>query len=177
MLSNHFSILKNIFSYFILFSLWLNELEVLVGGEESDEHWHLGDLNVSSSVNIEVSPSLLEVGGHVGILFSTADVFVGAENFSSGGVGSWLVHPEFSSWLSTLISGGLLGLLLESVVLNHGSHEDIIIVGGEVSWHSRFSVVSGGSDGSGESWLEVITLNFDGRGGGADGSKSEEFHF
>jgi len=150
MLSNHFSILKNIFSYFILFSLWLNELEVLVGGEESDEHWHLGDLNVSSSVNIEVSPSLLEVGGHVGILFSTADVFVGAENFSSGGVGSWLVHPEFSSWLSTLISGGLvlLGLLLESVVLDHGSHEDIIIVGGEVSWHSRFSVVSGGTNGS-----------------------------
>ena len=142
-------------------SLWLDELEVLIGSEESNELWHLDDLNVSSSVHIEVAPSLLEVGIEISSKVSSADGLVGAENFRSGGFGSKFVHPEFSSWLSTLISGGLvlLGLLLESVVLDHGSHEDIIIVGGEVSWHSRFSVVSGGSDGTGESWLEVVSLS------------------
>ena len=160
MLSNHFSILKNIFSYFILFSLWLDELEVLVRGEESDELWHLDDLNVSGSVNIEVSPSLLEVGGHVSIELSTADGLVGAENLSTGGVCGSLVHPEFSSWLSTLVSGGLVlgSLLLKSVVLDHGSHEDVIIVGGEVSWHSWLSVVGAGTDHTRVSWLEVVTL-------------------
>jgi len=95
---------------------------------------------------------------------------MGAENLGGSGLGGELVHPEFSGWLSTFVSGGfvLSGLLLKSVVLDHRSHEDIIIVGGEVSWHSWFSIISGGTDGSRESWLEVVSLNLDGVGGGAE---------
>ena len=49
----------------ILFSLWLHELEVLIGSEESDELWHLDGLDISGSVNIEMSPGLGEVSAEV----------------------------------------------------------------------------------------------------------------
>ena len=94
MLSNHFSILKNIFSYFILFSLWLDELEVLVGGEESDELWHLDDLDVAGSVNIEMSPSLGEVGGEVSISGGTGESFMSGEDFGGGSLGLSIGHGE-----------------------------------------------------------------------------------
>merc|ERR1711916_300600 len=112
---------------------------------------------------VEVSPSLLEVGVEVSGEISTADGLMGAKNLGGGGLGSELVHPELCGWLSSLVAGGLvlLGLLLKSVVLDHGSHEDVIIVGGEVSWHSWFSIVSAGTNHTVVSWLEVVALNLD----------------
>ena len=130
-------------------SLWLDELEVLIGGKESHEHWHLGDLNVSGLVHIEVTPGLGEVGVEICGEFSTADFLVGAENFGGSGLGSSFVHPESSSWGTFFILG------LESKVFDHGSHEDIIIIGGESLWGN--SGISGGTDGSRESRLEVIS--------------------
>ena len=69
------------------FSLWLDELEVLVGGEESNELWHLDGFEFTGLVDIEMSPSLGEVGGEIGIEVSSADLLVGAEDFLSAGGG------------------------------------------------------------------------------------------
>ena len=109
------------------YSLWLDELEVLIGGKESNELWHLDDLDVSSSVDIEVSPSLLEVGSEVSSEITTANSLMGAKNLRGGSLGSEFIHPEASGWLSVFV------LLFESVVLDHRSHEDIIVVTSE-SW-------------------------------------------
>lgn len=94
-------------------SLWLDELEVLIRGEESDEHWHLDDLDITGLVNIEMSPSLGEISSNVGIEFSITDFLVGAENFLSSGGGGGLVHPESTGW------GTILILSFESVLRDH----------------------------------------------------------
>ena len=72
------------------FSLWEKELEVLVGSEESDELWHLDGFEFTGLVDIEMSPSLGEVGGEIGIEVSSADFLVGAEDFLSAGHGFFL---------------------------------------------------------------------------------------
>ena len=78
---------------------------------------------------------------------------MGAENLGGGGLGGELVHPESTGWGTILILG------LEGIFGDHGSHEDIIIIGGESLWHN--SGVSGGTNSSGESWLEVVSLELD----------------
>ena len=62
-------------------------MEVLVGGEESKELWHLDGLESTGLVNIEMSPGLGEVGGEIGIEVGTADFLVGAEDLLSAGGG------------------------------------------------------------------------------------------
>ena len=128
-------------------------MEVLIGSEESDELWHLDDLDVSGSVDIEMSPGLGEVGGEVRGEFFTADFLMGAENLGGSGLGGEFVNPESTGWETILILG------FESVAVDHGSHEDIIGISRESLWGS--SGVSSGTDGTGESRNEVVTSELD----------------
>lgn len=136
---------------------WLDELEVLIRCKESNEHWHLDDLNLSDLVHIEVSPGLVEVGVEVFLESLTRELLVGGENLLGGGVGSGLGHPESSGWGTSWVGGGLWGLGLNSVVLDHGSHEDIIIITSE-SWGGN-SLVGLGSDHARVSWNENVSAN------------------
>jgi len=152
----------------------LTELHVLVRAEESHKLWHLDDLNESGLVDVEVSPCLLEVGVHVVIEEFSSESLVGSEDLLGGGVGGGLVHPELSRWLTsdgkTVVELLNWGLLLESVVGDHGSHEDVIGIGGE-SWGDGSLVVGGFVVEDGE----VVFLDLDG-GGEADEGSNDEFH-
>ena len=80
---------------------------------------------------------------------------MGVEDLGSGGSGGGFVHPEMSSWL-TFIWCILSSLGLEGVLLDHGSHEDIIGISREV-WGDDSLVLTIGStilDGvPGVEWL------------------------
>ena len=67
---------------------WVHELEVLIRGEESNEGWHLDNLNLSNLVNIEMSPGLVEVGGKVLLELLTGESLMGGEDLLSGGEGT-----------------------------------------------------------------------------------------
>ena len=69
-------------------SLWVHELEVLIRGKESDELWHLDNLNSSGLVHIKVSPGLVEVGGEVLGELITGELLMGGENLLGGSEGS-----------------------------------------------------------------------------------------
>ena len=151
------------------FSLWEKELEVLVGSEESDELWHLDGLESTGLVNIEMSPSLGEVGGEVSIEVSSADFLVGAEDFLSAGHGFLLSDGGDGG------NSGLLGLFLLllgfflDVVGEDGSHEKIIIISSESidiwDWNENvlfFFFIIGGVGGGvveldvGSHWWSVV---------------------
>jgi hypothetical protein len=89
-------------------------LEVLVGGEESKELWHLDGFETTGLVDIEMSPGLGEVGTKIGIEIGTADFLVGAEDFLSASGGLIFINGT---------TGGVVG--------EDGSHEKIIIISGE----------------------------------------------
>ena len=127
---------------------WL-EGHVLVRAEESHELWHLDDLNLSSPVNVEVSPGLGEVGVEVVLEISSGLALMGLEDLSRGSSGGGFVEPEVSGW------GSVLVLLLESVLLDHGSHEDVVRIGGESGWGD--SIVSALSGHLVLSWDEEFT--------------------
>ena len=101
------------------------EVHLLVGAQESHELWHLDGLDLAGSVHVEVSPGSWEVGLEVVGSSGTGESLVGVEDLAGGGSGGTLVHPEGSVWRAILV------LALESVLLDHGSHEDVIRVGGE----------------------------------------------
>jgi hypothetical protein len=63
-------------------------LEVLIRGQESDEHWHLDHFDLSSNVNVEMSPGLGEVGIEVLLELITGESLMGGENLLSGSVGT-----------------------------------------------------------------------------------------
>ena len=86
----------------------------MVRSEESEELWHLDGFESTGLVDIEMSPSLGEVGGEVSIEISTADFLVGAEDFLSAGGGLGFGDGT---------SSGVVG--------EDGSHEKIIIISGE----------------------------------------------
>merc|ERR1711907_156205 len=71
---------------------------------------------------------------------------MGGEDLRGGSEGSGLVHPEFSRWLTSGLGAIVvlsdLGSLLKGVLLDHGSHEDIIGISGE-SWGGNSLVVGG----------------------------------
>ena len=104
------------------------EGHVLVGSEESHELWHLDDIDLTILGDIEVSPGSWEVGVEVLLLGITGESLMGLEDLGSSGSGDSLVHLEVSIWRTVLV------LTLESVGLAHGSHEEVIIITGEVSW-------------------------------------------
>ena len=136
----------------------LTELHSLVGGEESHEQRSLDDLDDANSVDIEVTPGLVEVGVHVLGKSLTGELLVGSEDLLSGGSGTSLVEPELARGLAVLTIG-IAGLLLDGVVGDHGSHEDIIIVGGESSWdHSSVGL---GTESSGIIWDEEVSTELD----------------
>ena len=111
-------------------SAGLSEGHVLVWAKESHELWHFNDFNSSNLVDIEMSPCLLEVGIGVCLKGVSWESLMGIKNFVWGSECGLLVHPEFSWWLSTgfgsIVVLDNLGLLFKSVLLDHGSHEDII---------------------------------------------------
>ena len=100
----------------------------MVGGEESHELWHLDDLDLSALGDIEVSEGSWEVGVEVLLLGITGKSLMGLEDLGGGGSGGGLVHDEVTVWRTILV------LTLKSVGLAHGSHEDVIIITGEVRW-------------------------------------------
>jgi len=134
---------------------WVHELEVLIRGKESNELWHLDNLDLANLVDVEMSPGLVEVGGKVLVELVTGESLMGGEDLLSGSEGSCLGHPEFSSWGTSSVGVGLWGLGLDGVVLDHGSHEDIVGIGSE-SWGGN-SLVSRGSNHARVAWNEVIT--------------------
>ena len=128
-------------------------MEVLVRSEESEELWHLDGFERSGLVNIEMSPSLGEVGGEIGIEVGSADFLVGAEDFLSAGGGFSLSN----------------GTVLLDVVGEDGSHEKIIIISGESigiwDWNENvlfFFFIIGGVGGGvveldvGSHWWSVV---------------------
>jgi hypothetical protein len=100
----------------------------LVRGEESHEHWHLDDLNDSGSIDIKMSPGLVEVGLKISLEGSTLEFFMGGKDLLGSSSGGGWVHEELAGWET------FLGLELEGEVKDHGSHEDVVVVGGESSW-------------------------------------------
>jgi len=108
------------------------EGDVLIGHEESHELWGIEDWDVSGSVNIEVSPGFGPVGVEVVNLSLSSDVLVGGENFLSEGSGGGFGESENTGW-DTFFGGMFLG-----VVLDYGSHEDIIRISRESSWGNSF---------------------------------------
>ena len=147
----------------------LTEGHSLVRGKESHELRHLGDLDFTNSVDIEVSPSLGEVGGEVSIEVSSADFLVGAEDFLSAGHGFLLSDGGDGG------NSGLLGLFLLllgfflDVVGEDGSHEKIIIISSESidiwDWNENvlfFFFIIGGVGGGvveldvGSHWWSVV---------------------
>ena len=102
------------------------EVEGLVRGEESHEHWHLLNSDHAGVSHIEVSPGsgevILEVLGLLGSLKS----LVGLENFSGSSSGLSLSHEELS------VGGSILVLSLLGVGHDHGFHEKIIGSSGKV---------------------------------------------
>jgi len=161
-------------------SAGLTERHVLVGAEESHHLWHLDDLNESSLVDIEVTPGLGEVGVDVVIEHLAGETLMGGENLLGGGEGRGLVHPELSTWLTTSLKAvgvlNNLGSLLESVLLDHRSHEDIIGVSGESGWGD--SLVVGGLmvEWGVVLWNWVIVLVELGSTNEANKSSNGEFH-
>jgi len=112
----------------------LAELHALVGAQEAHKLRHLDDLDVAGEVNIKVAPGLVEVGVEVLLESGAGQALVGVEDLLGGGVGSGLVHPEFSTGLAVdLVAISILITVssLESVLLNHGAHEDVVGIGGE----------------------------------------------
>ena len=63
---------------------------------------------------------------------------MGLEDLISSGLGSSLVHPEVARCES------LLGLLLEGVVFDHGSHEDIVGILSKSSWGHSLVLANNG---------------------------------
>ena len=108
----------------------------MVRGQESHELRGLNYLNSSITVDIEVAPGLVEVGIHVLRETLTLKSLVGSENLLGGSECILLAQPEGASWLTTNLASIIELLnwssLLEGVCLNHGSHEDVVGVRGEV---------------------------------------------
>jgi len=127
-------------------SAGFSEGHVLVWAKESHELWHFNDFNSSNLVDIEMSPCLLEVGIGVCLKGVSWESLMGIKNFVGGSECGLLVHPEFSWWLSTglgsIVMLNNLGLLFKSVLLDHGSHEDIIGVWCE-SWGGNSVIIVG----------------------------------
>ena len=143
------------------------EGDVLIGHEESHEAWSVEDWDASGLVDIEVTPCFGPVGSEVINLSLTFDGFVGFENFHGESSGGGFGKGENTGWFS------IFGGTFLSVVLDDGSHEDIIRIGGESFWGD--SAVSSSSEFTRLSWL-VDTLEGDGGSGGDKGDKCE-FHY
>ena len=123
-------------------------MHALVGAEESHEHWGLDDLDGTVTVDVEVGPGLVEVGIHVLGGGSSLETLVGSKNFLSSVLHVLLAHHEGASWLSTDL-GAIIelldwGSLLVSVLGDHGSHENVVGVGGEV-WGDNSLILTIGS--------------------------------
>lgn len=90
---------------------------------------------MAGQVDVEVAPSLLEVGIEVGLEGRARETLVGVEDLLSSSISSGLVHPEVSTGLAVDLFSSLRVLVavtfLDSVVLDHGAHEDVIGVSRE----------------------------------------------
>ena len=146
------------------------EVEGLVGGEESHEHWDGLNTDETGLVDVVVSPGSWEVGLHVGGELSTLESLMGGEDLSSGGLGLGFVHDEDTGWGTVLI------LTFEGVVHDHGSHEEVIGTSGEMFWWDSLVFLvewAGSVFSSGE---PVIISELD-SGDGSNGENSSEFHY
>jgi hypothetical protein len=154
----------------------------LVGCEESHELWHLDDLDISTLVYVEVGPGLVEVGIEIGSEGSAGETLMGVEDLLGSGEGGGLGHPEFSGWLTTdlgsIIEGLGVGSLLNGVLLDHGSHEDVVRISREVRGNNSLVLAVGGTVLNGLPgvvwWGGFWLLN--GNSETEKGSNGEEFH-
>ena len=74
------------------------EAHVLVGSEESHEHWHLNNIELTILGDIEVSEGSWEVGIEILLLGITGETLMGLEDLRGSGSGDGLVHLEVSVW-------------------------------------------------------------------------------
>ena len=95
-----------------------------------------------------MSPSLGEVCAHIFFLSGTFDALVGSKNFLCKGFGIRFLEVEITGW-DTIFIGSF-----SSVVVEDGSHEEIIRISVESSWDG--SVVDTTSEFTGLSW-HVVT--------------------
>ena len=114
-----------------LLSISLAEAHGLVRGQESHELRHLDDLEGASSVHVEVSPGLVEIGLQVALKSLALQSLVGSENLLGGSSSTDGVEEESASW-GALLHVIVALLLLKSVSLDHRSHEDVVSIGSEV---------------------------------------------
>ena len=146
------------------------EVEGLVGGEESHEHWESLNTDDAGLVDVVVSPGSWEVGLEVRGELSTLESLVGGEDLSGGSLGLGLVEDEHTGW------GTILILTLEGVVHDHGSHEEVIGTGGEVLWWDSLVLLVEWSSSVFSGLEPVIVGKADGRHG-SESDKGEEFHY
>ena len=141
----------------------------MIGHEESHELWSVQDWDASGSVNIEVTPCFSPVGIKVCDLSGTFDRFMGGEDLHGELFGRGFGKGEDTGWFS------FFGDLFLSVVLDNGSHEDIIRISRESGWGDSF--VSTSSEFTRLSWLVGwSSISSDG-GGGSDKGDDSEFHY
>merc|ERR1719450_1043835 len=103
---------------------------------------------------------------------------MGLEDFHSSGSGTSLIHNENTGW------GTIFVLLLKSVGLDHGSHEDIISVLVE-SWgdSSLVSLIEHTILLWGENFAGVVisitiaVSELDGGGGSEESNNKSKFHY
>ena len=146
------------------------EVEGLVGGEESHEHWDGLNTDETGLVDVVVSPGSWEVGLHVGGEIYTLESLVGGEDLSSGGLGLGFVHDEDTGW------GTILILTLEGVVHDHGSHEEVIGTSGEMLWWDSLVLLVECASSVFSSGEPVIISELN-SGNGSECENTCEFHF
>ena len=95
----------------------LAEGHVLVRAEESHELWGSINSDGTSSVNIEMSPCLGEVGIEVGLEGGTAESLMGAEDLGGSGSHGGFVHDEFTAWDWVFVLTS--AVLIDGVVVEH----------------------------------------------------------
>merc|ERR1711935_222957 len=105
-----------------------------------------------------MSPGLGEVGIEVSSESGTAESFMGAEDLWGSSGHGCCVHNELVwSALNWVVFLNIFSaVLFDGVVLDHGSHEDVIIIGGEIGWGD--SLVSSSSEHLVLSWDPVLNL-------------------
>ena len=108
----------------------------LVGAKESHELRCLDGFDGTNSVDIEVTPSFVEVGIEISAKCFTFHLLVGFKNLGASSSSSRFVQEELTVWLAFTII--IACLTFKGVGAENRSHEEIITTGLEMSWDNSF---------------------------------------
>jgi len=125
----------------------LTEAHSLVTSEESHKLWHLDNFDMSTFVNIKMSPSFGPVSIEIFRKFFSLKSLMSFKDFLGSSCSSGLSHPECASWTAIII------FTFIGIVWNHRSHENIIRITREVIWnYSIITVLSISSNWGHSTW-------------------------